>query len=96
MKESYHWFLANGIDSLTRGRQTCDFGVNMPLLRLQSSEGKFTTSHEIEGPSAGTDYGSGTFGAFWFLASGIFFLSDPETPKPMQGQGYNYYYHYYY
>ena len=46
--------------------------ANMPLLRLQSSEGKFTMSREIgqyAGPSAGTEvarfYGSGTLGAFW-------------------------------
>ena len=31
-----------------RRRHTCDFSVNMPLPRLQSSEGKFNMSHEIE------------------------------------------------
>ena len=43
--------------SLTRRHQTCDF-VNMQLLRLQSSEGKFAMSREIElyaGPSAGAE-----------------------------------------
>ena len=40
--------------------------VNMPLLRLQSSEGKFTMSREIEPVRRSfRRHGSGTFGAFW-------------------------------
>ena len=40
--------------------------LNMPLLRLQSSEGKFTMSREIEPHlRKWRVYRSGTFGAFW-------------------------------